>query len=66
MATKTFEDAEPIERAAKVGAELMKNSPVPGVSQESIVRRGRKRLIGLMGKLVWDEGFDVKTERLRK
>ena len=33
--------------------------------QEFIARRRQKRLIELMGKLEWDEGFDYKAERSR-
>src|SRR5260221_13827115 len=33
--------------------------------EEFIARRRQKRLLELMGKLEWDEGFDYKVERTR-
>jgi hypothetical protein len=34
--------------------------------QEFIARRRQRRLLGLIGALEWDEGFDYKAERSRR
>jgi hypothetical protein len=41
-------------------------APPAIVCAEFIARRRQKRLLDLMGKLEWDDGFDYKAERTRR
>ncbi|HEX4078106.1 MAG TPA: type II toxin-antitoxin system VapB family antitoxin [Rhizomicrobium sp.] len=66
MATNLSIDPELIERALEVSGERTKKAAVTKALQEFIARRQQKRLLELMGKLEWDEGFDYKRERSRK
>lgn len=65
MATNLSIDPELIERALKVSGERTKKAAVTRALQEFIARRQQKRLLDLIGKLEWDEGYDYKTERQR-
>jgi len=42
-----------------------KRGTVAKALEEFIARRRQKRLLELMGKLEWDDGFDYKAERAR-
>ena len=66
MATNLALDPDLIERALKVSGEKTKKAAVTRALEEFITRRSQKRLIGLMGKLEWDESFDYKAERSRR
>ncbi len=66
MATNLALDPELIERAVKVSGEKTKKAAVTRALEEFIARRGQRRLVELMGKLEWDEGFDYKAERSRR
>ena len=66
MATNLDLDPELVERALEVSGERTKKAAVTKALQEFIARRRQKRLLDLMGKLEWDEGFDYKRERSRK
>ena len=65
MATNLSIDPELIEQALKVSGERTKKAAVTRALQEFIARRRQKRLLDLMGKLEWDEGFNYKAERSR-
>ena len=58
-------DPELLDRALEVSGERTKKAAVTKALEEFIARRQQKRLLELMGKLEWDEGFDYKAERSR-
>jgi Arc/MetJ family transcription regulator len=66
MATNLSIDPELLERALEVSGERTKKAAVTKALEEFIARRRQKRLLDLMGKLEWDEGFDYKVERSRR
>jgi hypothetical protein len=66
MATNLSLDPELIERALQVSGERTKRAAVTRALEEFIARRKQKRLIELMGKLDWNDSFDIKAERSRK
>lgn len=66
MSTNLALDPELIERALAVSGEKTKKAAVTRALEEYVARRSQKRLVELMGKLVWDESFDYKAERTRR
>jgi hypothetical protein len=66
MATNLSIDPDLLDRALAVSGERTKKAAVTKALQEFIARRRQKRLLELMGKLEWDEGFDHKAERSRR
>ena len=58
-------DPDLLERALEVSGERTKKAAVTKALEEFIARRRQKRLLELMRKLEWDEGFDYKAERSR-
>src|SRR5262245_9734667 len=66
MATNLSLDPDLVERALEVSGERTKKAAVTRALEEFIARRRQRRLIDLMGKLEWDEGFDYKAERSRR
>jgi hypothetical protein len=66
MATNLSLDPALLERALEVSGERTKKAAVTRALEEFIARRQQKRLLELMGKLEWDDSFDVKTERSRR
>jgi hypothetical protein len=65
MATNLSIDPDLLDRALEVSGERTKKAAVTRALQEFIARRQQKRLLELVGKLEWDEGFDYKAERTR-
>jgi hypothetical protein len=65
MATNLSIDSDLLERALEVSGERTKKAAVTKALEEFIARRRQKRLLELMGKLEWDDGFDYKAERKR-
>jgi hypothetical protein len=65
MATNLSLDPDLLERAFEVSGERTKKAAVTKALEEFIARRRQKRLLDLMGKLEWDDGFDYKAERTR-
>ena len=65
MATNLSIDPDLLERALEVSGERTKKAAVTKALQEFIARRQQKRLLELIGKLEWDNGFDYKSERKR-
>ena len=65
MATNLSIDPDLLDRALEVSGERTKKAAVTKALQEFIARRQQKRLLELVGKLEWDEGFDYKAERTR-
>jgi hypothetical protein len=65
MATNLSIDPELLDRALEVSGERTKKAAVTKALEEFIARRQQKRLLELMGKLEWDEGFDYKAGRSR-
>ena len=65
MATNLSIDPDLLERALEVSGERPKKAAVTKALREFIARRQQKRLLELIGKLEWDEGFDYKAERAR-
>jgi hypothetical protein len=66
MATNLSIDPDLLDRALAVSGERTKKAAVTKALQEFIARRRQKSLLGLMGKLESDEGFDYKAERSRR
>ena len=62
MATNHSIDPDLLERAMEVSGERTKKGTVAKALEEFIARRRQKRLLELMGKLEWDDGFDYKAE----
>jgi hypothetical protein len=65
MATNLSIDPELLDRALEVSGERTKKAAVTKALEEFIARRQQKRLLELMGKLEWDQGFDYKAGRSR-
>ncbi len=65
MATNLSIDPELLDRALEVSGERTKKAAVTKALEEFIARRQQKRLLELIGKLEWEEGFDYKAERSR-
>jgi hypothetical protein len=65
MATNLSLDPKLIDLALEVSGERTKKAAVTKALQEFIARRKQKRLLELMGKLEWDQGYDYKSERSR-
>jgi Arc/MetJ family transcription regulator len=65
MATNLSIDPDLLERALQVSGERTKKAAVTKALREFIARRRQKRLLELIGKLEWDEGYDYKAERDR-
>jgi Arc/MetJ family transcription regulator len=65
MATNLSIDPDLLDRALEVSGERTKKAAVTKALQEFIARRQQKRLLELIGKLEWDDGFDYKAERTR-
>jgi Arc/MetJ family transcription regulator len=65
MATNLSIDPDLLDRALEVSGERTKKAAVTMALQEFIARRQQKRLLELIGKLEWDDGFDYKAERTR-
>ena len=65
MATRLSIDPKLLDRALAVSGERTKEAVVTRALQEFIARRGQKHLIGLLGALEWDSGYDYKAERQR-
>jgi hypothetical protein len=66
METNLSLDPELIERALELSGERTKKAAVTRALEEFVARRRQKRLVELMGKLEWDNSFDVKAERTRR
>ena len=66
MMTNISLDSDLVERAFAVSGERTRKAAVTRALEEFIVRRTQKRLVDLMGKLEWGEGFDYKAERSRR
>ncbi len=66
MATNLSLDPDLIERALAISGERTKKAAVTRALEEFIARRRQKHLVELMGKLEWDESFDLKAERSRR
>ena len=66
MAINLSLDPDLLEKAFEVSGERTKKAAVTKALEEFIARRRQKRLLELMGKLEWDDGFDYKAERSRR
>lgn len=66
MATNLSLDPDLIDRALAISGERTKKAAVTRALEEFIARRRQKDLLQLMGKLEWDDSFDLKAERSRK
>ena len=66
MATNLAIDPDLLDRALEVSGERTKTAAVTKALQEFIARRQQKRVLDLMGKLVWDQSYDYKAGRSRK
>ena len=66
MATKLSIDPKLLDKALKVGGEETKKATVNRALREFITRREQERLLGLFGKLDWDDEYDYKREWPRR
>ena len=65
MATNLSLDPRLIEQALKLSGERTKKAAVTRALQEFIARRRQKEILGLLGSLEWDPGYDYKSGRSR-
>lgn len=65
MATNLALDPNLIDRAVAVSGEPSKKAAVTLALKEFIARREQARIVELLGKLQWDDSFDLKAERSR-
>lgn len=65
MATNLSLDPRLIEQALKLSGERTKKAAVTRALQEFIARRRQKEILGLLGSLEWDPGYDYKAGRSR-
>jgi hypothetical protein len=66
VATNLALDPALIERAVAVSGEPSKKAAVTLALKEFIARREQRRITDLLGKLEWDDSFDLKAERNRR
>ena len=66
MATNLALDPALIDRAVAVSGEPSKKAAVTLALREFIARREQRRIAELLGRLEWDDRFDIKAERSRK
>lgn len=65
MATNLSIDPKLLNEALEVSGERTKKAAVTRALEEFIARQRQKDLLGLIGKLEWDPGYDYKSERSR-
>jgi len=65
MAIHLYIDPVLLDRAVEVSGERTKKAVATRALQEFIARREQRRLLDLMGRLEWEDGFDYKAERSR-
>lgn len=63
MATNLALDDELIEEARQLGGQRTKKEVVTQALLEYVQRRRQSKLLDLFGKVDFEEGFDVKTQR---
>lgn len=66
MTTNLTLDPALIERAVSVSGELSKKAAITLALKKFIARREQCNIVGLFGKLEWDDSHDYKSERQRK
>ena len=59
-------DSELLEKTFASGGEKSKKATGNRVSQEFIVRQRQQRVLDLLGKLDWNDGYDYKRDRTRR
>lgn len=59
-------DPKLLNKALEIGGEGTKKATVNRALREFIARREQERLLGLFGKLDWDDEYDYKQERMRR
>jgi hypothetical protein len=64
--TRLCIDPDLLERALEVSGERSSKAAVTKALQEFIARRRHRGLLELVGKLEWDDSYDIKAERGRK
>ncbi len=64
--TKLSIDSDLLQRALEVSGERTRTAAVTKALQEFTARRQHRRLLELVGKLEWDDSYDIKAERGRK
>jgi Arc/MetJ family transcription regulator len=65
MASNLTIDPDLLARALEVSGERTEKAAVTRALEEFIARHRQKRVLELMGTLVWDAAFDYKAERTR-
>ena len=66
MATNLALDPKVVKRALSVSGQVSKKGAVTLALREFIARREQCRIVDLLGKLDWDDSFDLKAERNRQ
>ncbi len=59
-------DSKLIEHVLKVSGEDTVKDAVTKALQEFVVRREKKSIVDILGKLEWDETYNYKSERSRE
>lgn len=65
MASNLEIDPDLLARALEVSGERTEMAAVTRALEEFIARHRQKRVLELVGTLVWDAAFDYKAERTR-
>jgi hypothetical protein len=65
VATHLSIDPALIDRAVAISGARSKKAAVSLALKEFIARREQARIADLLGKLEWDDSFDLKAERSR-
>lgn len=66
MPTNLNLDDALLEEAVRLSGRKTKREAVNAALAEYVARRKQRRILGLFGKLDWDQGFDHKKERERR
>ncbi|MDP1808964.1 MAG: type II toxin-antitoxin system VapB family antitoxin [Actinomycetota bacterium] len=66
MATNLGIDEKLLEEARRLGGQKTKKDTVNEALDEYISRRKQKKIVGLFGQVVYEEGYDYKAERRRR
>jgi Arc/MetJ family transcription regulator len=66
MPTNLNLDDALLDEAVKLSGKKTKRATVNAALAEFVARRKQRRILGLFGKLEWDDRFDYKRERERR
>ena len=66
MATNLAIDPELLEQAHRVGGHRTKKATVTAALEEYVRKRRQQEILGLFGKIDYDESYDYKRERRKR